>query len=63
MAEQGRQAEEKLQEVHSLREPARAGYHCGQLMKKFAAPNSKGGVTQVRSCEKCGFQERPVAVQ
>lgn len=55
MAEQ-----EKLQEVKSLREPARQGHHCDVPMKRLSAPNSKGGVSVVLVCSKeCGHQERP----
>lgn len=53
------QAAPPLQEVHSLREPARAGYCCGKPMRKFAAPSpSTGGVNQVMTCETCGKQDR-----
>lgn len=52
--------DEKLQEVKPLREPGRAGYHCGVPMKRLSAPNTKGGVSIVQVCSKeCGYQERP----
>lgn len=60
MAENDRQADEQLQEVKPLREPARVGHHCGVPMKRLSALDSRGGVSLVLVCAKeCGYQERP----